>query len=121
SSFARRTARPPRPREFGPAAPTIRSGHAREPQMQPSVESLCNLLAKHRLVPPDQIRSLRQNWLRQAPNPLDVEAFAKWVVAQKAITEHQLGVLLRGNADSLFLDRYTIQERVGRGRFAGVW
>src|SRR5690606_11754022 len=25
------------------------------------------------------------------------------------------------NADSLFLDRYTIQERVGRGRFAGVW
>jgi hypothetical protein len=30
-----------------------------------SVESLCNLLARSKLVSPDDVRALRQRWLRE--------------------------------------------------------
>src|SRR5262245_53139766 len=90
--------------------------------MEPTVESFCNTLARSRLLGPEEIRSLRQRWLREAqdPNP-DLAHFTRWLVANRYVTEYQVGVLGRGHGSQLFLNQYKILERVGRGRMAGVY
>ncbi len=90
--------------------------------MDLSVESLCNQLARSKLASPDEVRSLYQRWAREAgPAAADVQKFASWLAGRNVATEYQLGFVMRGHADQLFLGPYTILERVGKGRMAGVY
>jgi serine/threonine-protein kinase len=90
--------------------------------MPPSVEHFCNALARIGLLKADQIRELRQRWMDTAgPQALDGEKFLAWVAASGAITQYQAGFIARDHADQLLLGPYTIQERVGKGRMAGVY
>jgi serine/threonine protein kinase len=90
--------------------------------MAPSVEHFCNILARTGLLSPDQVRDLRQRWLQAAPAAAkDGEKFLSWLAAGGILTEHQAGVVSRGHAAQLLLGPYTIQERIGKGRMAGVW
>jgi tRNA A-37 threonylcarbamoyl transferase component Bud32 len=91
--------------------------------MEPaSVESLCNGLARSRLLSTDEVRKLRSAWLAEAgPAAADVSQFSKWLVARQIITEYQAGVLLRGHGDQLLLGPYKLLERIGKGRMAGVY
>jgi eukaryotic-like serine/threonine-protein kinase len=87
-----------------------------------SVEKLLNTLARSHILNPDEVRVLRDRWKRSAgANDADGDAFLRWLTENKVLTEHQIGVLGRGNADQLILGSYVIQERIGKGRMAGVY
>jgi eukaryotic-like serine/threonine-protein kinase len=88
--------------------------------MEPTVESLCNALARHSLLPGDEVQKLYQRWKAEQPGG-DVSAFTRWLVANHHLTEFQAGVLGRGHADSLHIGAYTILDRIGKGRMAGVY
>ncbi|HEV3261933.1 MAG TPA: serine/threonine-protein kinase [Gemmataceae bacterium] len=89
--------------------------------MEPSVESLCNLLARSRLLPADGIRAIYQRWRGEAKDPANVAQFSKWLVAGQHVTEYQVGLLLLGHADHFFLNDYKLLDRIGKGRMAGVY
>jgi serine/threonine protein kinase len=84
------------------------------------VEIFCRELA--RLLPADEVDRLRARWLRETRGPAgDAGRFSQWLIANRIITEYQAGVLSRGHADRLFIGPYTVKERVGKGRMAGVY
>jgi serine/threonine protein kinase len=90
--------------------------------MEFSVESLCNQVARNRLLAPETVRAMRQRWRDEARDRADdARRFGKWVVAQKYLTDFQLGLLTRGFADLLFVGDYKLLDRIGRGRMAGVY
>ncbi|MCI0456058.1 MAG: serine/threonine protein kinase [Gemmataceae bacterium] len=90
--------------------------------MEPTVESLCNQLARNRLLEPEVIRNLRQRWRTEFPDSADdVGRFSKWIVAGGHLTDFQYGLLTRGFADMLWLDEYKLLDRIGKGRMAGVY
>jgi serine/threonine protein kinase len=87
-----------------------------------SVESLCNELARSRLLAADEIRKVRQAWLAEAGDKSgDLDQFGKWLVGRQYLTDYQLGVLLRGHGFRLFLNQYKLLERIAKGRMAGVY
>jgi hypothetical protein len=90
--------------------------------MDQSVESLCNLLVRSRLLPPSNIRTMHQRWKTEAKdNAGNVQLFGKWLVANKFITEYQCELLFRGKVDNFYLNDYKILDRIGQGRFAGIY
>ena len=90
--------------------------------MEASVESLCNSLARSRLLSADEVRKLHRAWQDEAgARAADMAEFSRWLVARRYVTEYQLGMVQRGHGPDLFLDQYTLLERVGKGRMAGVY
>jgi serine/threonine protein kinase len=86
------------------------------------VESLCNALNRNRLLPPAEIRALRQRWLRDAgASGPDVVLFARWLVANGAITDYQAAVLLGRRKERLWLGPYRLLDRLVHGPFVGVY
>jgi serine/threonine protein kinase len=89
---------------------------------EPSVEALCNNLARSRLLPPDEVRKLHRAWVEHARGrAAETLEFARWLVSRGCLTEYQAGALLRGHGGALFLGPYKILERIGKGRMAGVY
>jgi tRNA A-37 threonylcarbamoyl transferase component Bud32 len=86
-----------------------------------SVEAVCNLLGRSRLLSAEQIRILHKQWQTVAPNANDVAAFGEWLKANDYLTEFQLNLVLRGQVDHLFFGPYKLLERIGKGRMAGVY
>jgi len=87
-----------------------------------SVESLCNQLARSRLLDGESIRNLRGQWRGQAGVGGDnVVAFRQWLVRAANISEFQLDIIERGYGDFLTIGEYRLQERIGAGRMAGVY
>jgi serine/threonine protein kinase len=90
--------------------------------MPTSVESVCNLMARSRLLAADGIRAARQQWLQAAgASAADAGLFAKWLVAGGHITEYQAAVLLGRRQEPLALGPYLISTRIVQGRMAGVY
>jgi serine/threonine protein kinase len=90
--------------------------------MEFTVESLCNQVARNRLLPPEAVRAMRQRWRDEAKAAADdAGRFGKWVIANNYLTDFQLGMLTRGFADLLFLGEYKLLDRIGQGRMAGVY
>jgi len=88
----------------------------------PSIESLCNLLGRSRLLSAEEVPAVRQRWLREAgESGGDPAAFCKWLVASQYLTDYQAGLLLRGKVDRFFLNEYKLLDRIGVGRMAGVY
>jgi len=87
-----------------------------------TVESLCNLLGRSRLLATDQIRNAFQRWRGEAGEAAgDLPRFARWLVAKEYLTSYQADLLLRGRADRFFLSDYKLLDRIGAGRMAGVY
>ena len=92
------------------------------PPMEPSVRDLCQLLARSRLLSPDEVRGLYGRWRDEAKGAsADPGAFCRWAVARRYLTEYQAALLQRGKVNHFFLGPYKILERVGKGRMAGVY
>jgi serine/threonine-protein kinase len=90
--------------------------------MTVSVERICNELNRSGLLPPADIRTLRQRWLGEAgPAGADAGMFVQWLTAHRHITGYQAAILLRRRDDPLALGPYKVLSRIGRGRFAGVY
>lgn len=87
-----------------------------------SVETICNELNRSGMLPPADIRNLRQRWLRQAGvSAGDPVLFVKWLTHHGLLTAYQADVLLRRRKDPLVLGRYKLRGRIGRGPMAGVY
>jgi serine/threonine protein kinase len=87
-----------------------------------TVESLCNLLVRSRLVPPTDVQKLHRRWRLEAKAAAgDVDRFSRWLVANEYATDYQVTTLLRGHVDNFFLGHYKILSRIGKGRMAGVY
>lgn len=87
-----------------------------------SVESVCNTLARARLLPHEAIRSARTRWLVQAgPSAHDVPLFIRWLATNRLLTSYQADVLLRRREGPLTLGQYRVLERISQGRMAGVY
>jgi serine/threonine protein kinase len=90
--------------------------------MDYTVESLCNQMARNRLLAAEAIRSLRQRWRDEVKEASDdAGRFSKWLIANSYLTDFQFGMLTRGFADLLWLGEYKLLDRIGRGRMAGVY
>jgi serine/threonine protein kinase len=90
--------------------------------MEQSIESLCNLLVRSRLLAPSNVRSIHQRWKTEGGKAVeDVNRFAKWMIANKFVTEFQCGMLLRGKTDHFFFKDYKLLDRLGQGRMAGIY
>ena len=90
--------------------------------MEFTVESLCNQVARNRLLAPDAVRALRQRWRDEAKATADdARRFGKWLIANHYLTDFQFGLLTRGFADLLFVGDYKLLDRIGQGRMAGVY
>ncbi len=90
--------------------------------MASSVDTVCNLLTRSRLLSAGDVQALRQRWLGEAKESAgDVGQFSRWLVANHYTTEYQAALLLRGHADHFFLDQYKLLDRIGKGRMAGVY
>jgi serine/threonine protein kinase len=80
------------------------------------------MLARGKLLPPEEIRSLRQRWLREAGDKAaDANKFCSWLVGNRYLTTYQAGMLQRGHGDRFFLNEYKLLDRIGAGRMAGVY
>jgi eukaryotic-like serine/threonine-protein kinase len=90
--------------------------------MEPTVERLCSALVRHNLLPAETVRVLFQRWTREAGIAgSDLALFGRWLETHKYATAYQIAVLNRDNGDQLFLNEYTLLDRIGRGRMAGVY
>src|SRR5262245_55950131 len=90
--------------------------------MEFSVENVCGLLIRSRLLTPEAVKALYQHWLGEArERAADVGRFTKWLVANQFVTEYQANLVSQGFADDFFLGQYKILDRIGRGRMAGVY
>src|SRR5438874_2314124 len=87
-----------------------------------SVDSLCNLLVRSRLLSAQDVQTLHRRWRMEAKEAAgDRDEFGRWLVANEYVTEYQATVLLRGFTDNFFLGQYKILSRIGKGRMAGVY
>ena len=90
--------------------------------MEATVESLCNQLARNRLLDANAVRTLRGKWRGEAGAAADsVSEFRAWLVKNGTVSEFQLDMLERGYGEFLSFGEYKLLERIGTGRMAGVY
>src|SRR5262249_28451172 len=86
------------------------------------VAGFCNLLGRSRLLSAEEVRDLLRRWQAEAgPSGGDAEAFSRWLVSSRYLTDYQADTLRRGHADRFFLGEYKLLDRIGQGRMAGVY
>jgi serine/threonine protein kinase len=90
--------------------------------MDLTVENVCGLLIRSRLLAVDGVKAMYARWQAEAATAAgDVTQFTKWLVAQQYVTEYQAALIARGRVDNFFLNDYKILDRLGQGRMAGVY
>jgi serine/threonine protein kinase len=91
--------------------------------MELTVENICGLLIRSRLLTPDEVKGVYQRWQAEAKGAAasSLGKFSKWLVANQFVTEYQVALLARGHADDFYLNEYKILDRLGKGRMAGVY
>jgi len=89
---------------------------------QANLETVCQSLVRSKLLTPDEVRNLRQRWLKEAGSQAaNAGQFGKWLCSNNYLTEYQASLLLRGRTERFFLGGYKLLERIGKGRMAGVY
>src|SRR5260221_2538738 len=90
--------------------------------MDLTIHNVYGLLIRSHLLSLDDVKEMFARWNHEArESATDVAQFAKWMVANKYLTEYQASLLARGHADGFFLNQYKILDRLGKGRMAGVY
>ncbi len=91
--------------------------------MEFTVQNICGLLIRSKLLSPDEVKAMYQRWQNEAKekDAANLALFSKWLVANRYVTEYQAALITRGHADDFFLNQYKILDRLGRGRMAGVY
>ncbi len=82
----------------------------------------CTLLAKSKLLPPEEVESQYRQWKEERPGSDDrVDSLRRFLVARKCLTEYQALLVQRGRADGFFLGEYKILDRIGKGQMGSVY
>src|SRR3954468_9261015 len=90
--------------------------------MELTVQNVYGLLLRSKLLPAEEARAMYARWQVEGKDHANhLGHFAKWVVANKYLTDYQATLLARGHADGFFLNDYKILDRLGKGRMAGVY
>src|SRR5215475_16207677 len=89
--------------------------------MDLTVQNVYGLLIRSHLLSLDDTKAMFARWNQEAKDAANVAQFAKWMVANKYLTEYQASLLARGHAEGFFLGEYKILDRLGKGRMAGVY
>jgi serine/threonine protein kinase len=90
--------------------------------MDYTVENICGLLIRSKLLTADEVKTVYQGWVVDAKDAYsNVQQFTRWLAAKQYVTEYQAKLLTRGQADDFFLGDYKILDRLGQGRMAGVY
>jgi serine/threonine protein kinase len=95
---------------------------AKVDRMDFTVENVCGLLIRSKLLTPDAVKAMYQRWQGEARDAVaNLAQFTRWLVAHNYVTEYQAALVARGHADSFFIHQYKILDRLGKGRTAGVY
>ncbi len=95
---------------------------ARVERMEFTVENVCGLLIRSKLLTPDEVKVMYQRWQADAKEgAADLARFTRWLVARQYVTEYQAALVAKGHVDSFFIGPYKILDRLGRGRMAAVY
>jgi serine/threonine protein kinase len=88
-----------------------------------SVESLCNLPGRSRLLKPAQVQAAYRQWRRVEARPSagETDRFTRWLVGNHYLTGYQARQLAVGLADHFFLNHYKLLDLIGAGRMAGIF
>src|SRR5262245_8348988 len=87
-----------------------------------TVQQMLALMVKARLVSADDARALYQRWQAEAKDRAeDGEAFRRYLVANKLVTDFQAALLARGLSEGYYIDSFKVLERVDKVREAGVY
>src|SRR5437879_3005876 len=90
--------------------------------MENTIESICNLLTRTRLLTADEVKDLQERWRKESGNEAgDVSRFGQWLMANQYLTAYQADRVLRGKTDHYFFNDYKLLDRIGQGRMAGVY
>ncbi|GIW79917.1 MAG: hypothetical protein KatS3mg105_1724 [Gemmatales bacterium] len=90
--------------------------------MDLTVENLCSLLVRSKLLTQDGVKAMYQRWQQESKgSPTSASYFGKWLVSNHYVTPYQSSLLARGHVDSFFCNEYKILDRLGQGRMAGVY
>jgi serine/threonine protein kinase len=89
--------------------------------MDYTVENVCGLLIRSKLLKPDEVKTMYQRWREESRDAANLGLFSRWLASKNYVTEYQAGLVSRGHADNFFLGQYKILDRLGRGRMAGVY
>ncbi|MEQ8786453.1 MAG: protein kinase [Pirellulaceae bacterium] len=91
--------------------------------MTVSTPELWNLLRESRLLTPQQVETLGQEFtqLNGAVQPGDVQALSQWLISRKAISPYQSKILLAGRSGPFYYGQYKVFDRIEGGRFAGMF
>jgi serine/threonine protein kinase len=89
--------------------------------MEFTVQNVCGLLIRSKLMSPDEVKTMYQRWLTEAKDGANLGQFSRWLSANHYVTEYQAGLITKGHADDFFVNQYKVLDRLGRGRMAGVY
>lgn len=87
-----------------------------------SVRDYATLLARSKLLPPDDVEALYRKWRAEPEAREDrIEAFGKFLIGRRVLTPYQAAMIQRGRAEGFFLNGYKILDRIGKGQMGGVY
>jgi uncharacterized membrane protein HdeD (DUF308 family)/serine/threonine protein kinase len=87
-----------------------------------SAEELCALIERYELLSANDFRSMRARWFQpQRKDAADPEAFRRWLVANRYLTEFVARVLSGRKPDQLVLNEYRLQDQLTSGPMAGAY
>jgi serine/threonine protein kinase len=91
--------------------------------MSSAVKCFCTELSASRLFSPKTAEDLSGRWKEEAgaDAPDDLQAFIQWLLRRHELTPYQVGWLLGGHGDLLFLGPYKILDRAGEGALTRVY
>src|SRR5437762_520572 len=91
-------------------------------QAPKSVEEICQLIERYQLMSSKDYAAMRTRWFRPDRKEVaDVEAFRKWLVLNKYLTDFVAKVLSGRKSDQLVLNKYRLQDQMISGPMAGAY
>ena len=92
--------------------------------MQPtkSVEEICQSIEKYQLLSSKAYATMHARWFRpERKDVADPEAFRKWLVLNRYLTDFVAKVLSGRKSDQLVLNQYRLQDQMISGPMAGAY
>ncbi len=87
-----------------------------------SVPEFCAALGRSKLLSEDDLREVRRKWTADPKaSDADIDAFRKFLVKEKVVTDYQAALIQRGRAEGFLVGEYVILDRIGSGQSAGVY
>jgi hypothetical protein len=87
-----------------------------------SVEEIIASVERYQLMSSRDLAAMRARWLRPGrPEAADPEAFRKWLVRNRYVTEFVAKVLSGRKADQLVLNQYRLVDQMISGPMAGAY